>query len=95
MPRGKRLVRQTQMLMTEVLGLPKDLIMDLPRVTMLGNIQLTIENHKGIITYTETDIRIAISKGELGISGQKLVLRTIVFDEIVVDGIITAVSYLV
>ena len=32
--------------------------MDLPRITLIGNLQLFVENHKGIIEYSDSRIRI-------------------------------------
>lgn len=80
-------------LLTDVLELPRDLVQNLPRVTMVGNIQLTLENHRGIILYTDQRIRVAVDKGEIVIEGQRLTIRSIFSDEIVVDGLITGVSY--
>ncbi len=81
-------------LMTEVLELPKDLVLDLPRITLVGNVQLTLENHRGVILYTDTHIRVAVARGEIVISGQKLSLRSILPDEIIIDGTISNVSYI-
>lgn len=87
--RGK--VRQ---LMTEILELPKDLVLDLPRMTLVGNVQLTLENHRGVILYTDTHIRVAVARGEIVVAGKKLTLRSILSDEIIVDGTISNVSYI-
>lgn len=81
-------------LMTEVLELPKDLVLDLPRMTLVGNVQLTIENHRGVILYTDTHVRVAVARGEIVIAGQRLTLRSILADEIIVDGTINNVSYI-
>ncbi len=88
--------RQSRMrrLMTEVFELPKDLVLDLPRITLVGNVQLTLENHRGVVLYTDTHVRVAVSRGEVVISGQKLTLRSILPDEIIIDGTITSVSYI-
>lgn len=80
-------------LLTDVLELPKDLVLNLPRVTMVGNIQLTLENHRGVILYTDRRIRVAVEKGEVVIAGQKLTLRSIYADEIIIDGLILDVSF--
>lgn len=79
--------------MTDVLELPKDLVLNLPRMTMVGNIQLTLENHRGILLYTDQRIRVAVEKGEVEVLGQKLTIRSIFPDEIIVDGLITGVAY--
>ncbi|NLW16217.1 MAG: sporulation protein YqfC [Firmicutes bacterium] len=81
-------------LMTDILELPKDLVLDLPRVTLIGNVQLTLENHRGVILYTDTHIRVAVARGEIVITGQKLTLRSILPDEIIIDGSITNVAYI-
>lgn len=73
------------------LELPRELVMDLPRVTLLGDMQVIVENHRGIIEYTRERVRISTSLGELVISGTDLALRTIFPDEIAVDGRIQGV----
>lgn len=94
MARQRELARGMRKIMTEVLDLPKDLVLDLPRVTLIGNVQLTLENHRGVILYTDSHIRVAVARGELVVAGQKLTLRSILPDEIIVDGTITNVSYI-
>lgn len=76
------------------LELPKDLLMNLPRITLLGDMQLHIENHRGIMEYTKERIRVSTSLGELIIVGESLVLRNIFPDEIAVDGKIRALNIL-
>lgn len=78
--------------LADYLELPKDLMLDLPRITLLGNLQLIIENHRGIIEYTKERIRISTSLGELLIDGEGLILRNIFPDEIAVDGKITSLK---
>ena len=36
------------------LDIPKDVILDLPKITVIGDIQLYVENHRGIIEYTRS-----------------------------------------
>ena len=35
-------------------GVPKDVIMNIPRLTISGDKEIYIENHKGILEYTDT-----------------------------------------
>ena len=76
-----------------LLELPQDIILDLPRVTMLGNIQLLIENHKGIIEYTPELVRIRLKQGELVINGSELVLGNLQAEQILVEGILNEIRY--
>lgn len=79
-------------MLAHYLELPKDLVMDLPRITLLGDMQLLVENHRGIIEYTAERIRISTNSGILTIEGSKLTLRNIFPEEIAVDGKISGIS---
>lgn len=79
-------------MLAHFLELPKDLVLDLPRVTLLGDMQLIVENHRGIIEYTTERVRISTGLGELVIEGKDLALRAIFSEEIAVDGKIRAIS---
>ncbi|MCE5284673.1 MAG: sporulation protein YqfC [Pelosinus sp.] len=76
-----------------ILDIPEDIVMDLPRITMLGNMQILIENHKGIIEYTSSIVRIKINKGTLLISGQNLTLGNLQMEQILVEGTVEEVKY--
>lgn len=71
---------------SEALELPKDVVMDLPKITLIGNIQLNISNHKGIIEYTQETLRINSSIGIVKVSGKEMELKTILSEEIIVKG---------
>ncbi|MEL7564949.1 MAG: sporulation protein YqfC [Dehalobacterium sp.] len=75
-----------------VLEIPTDIALNLPRITMLGNLQLNIENHKGIVEYTENKIRITVTRGYLDIEGNNLVLRNVQIDEIMINGEINQIK---
>lgn len=72
--------------LSEALELPKDVVLDLPKITIMGNIQLYISNHKGIIEYTKETLRINSTIGIVKISGTNMELKTILTEEIIVNG---------
>nr|WP_092068487.1 sporulation protein YqfC [Dendrosporobacter quercicolus]NSL47115.1 sporulation protein YqfC [Dendrosporobacter quercicolus DSM 1736]SDL76780.1 sporulation protein YqfC [Dendrosporobacter quercicolus] len=76
-----------------LLEIPQDIVMDLPRITMLGNKQLLIENHKGIIEYTPSMIRIKLNQGELVIGGTDLTLGNLQIEQILVEGTVGELKY--
>lgn len=79
--------------LAEVLELPKDIMLDIPKITMVGNLQIYIENHKGIIEYTNQRIRVNTKSGVLRIIGKNLLLKNIVVEEIVIVGEIQQVEF--
>ncbi len=76
-----------------LLEIPQDIIMDLPRITMLGNKQLLIENHKGIIEYTPSLIRVKLNQGELIVIGAELTLGNLQIEQILVEGTVGELKY--
>ena len=80
--------------LAEVLELPKDIILDLPKIIMIGNLQIYIENHKGILEYTDNRIRINTKNGILRIIGKNLMLKNIVAEEIFIVGEINQVEFI-
>ncbi|MDI3538093.1 MAG: hypothetical protein PWQ41_122 [Bacillota bacterium] len=89
MQRGVRLGRR----LAELLEIPPDIVLDLARLTLVGNLQLVLENHRGIVEYSSNRVRLALAQGELTISGSDLVLVSLSADEIVVEGHIGKVEF--
>ncbi|MGI6490835.1 MAG: sporulation protein YqfC [Peptococcaceae bacterium] len=79
---------------SEVMELPGDVVLDLPKITLIGNIQLFIENHRGIIEYSTERVRISAGNGEVTITGDNLLLRNILPEELCIEGRLKSVSFL-
>ncbi len=74
-------------------GVPKDVIMNIPRLTISGDKEIYIENHKGILEYTDREIRISTPMGIVRICGRNLVIDRIRLEDIVISGSFTKVEY--
>ncbi len=75
------------------LDIPRDLMMDLPKVVLIGDLQVFIENHRGILVYTSEQVKVNTVLGELEITGSDLALRNILPDEIMVEGKIKSIAF--
>ena len=74
--------------------LPQDVMMDLPRITMIGHIHIYIENHRGLITFSDKELRLLLKQGQLLIKGKAFVIKAIMPEEILLEGKIDQVIYL-
>lgn len=79
--------------LARLLDIPNEIIYDLPKLTMIGNVQLYIENHRGIIAYAPDKVRISSTIGEIIITGYSLVIKNISREEIHVEGEIFSLTY--
>lgn len=71
---------------TTAFELPKDIILDLPSIYLIGDEELVISNHKGILGYVRELVSIKTSIGHVKISGQKLALKEVSRENIIVTG---------
>jgi sporulation protein YqfC len=72
----------------EFFDLPRDSILDVPRIVVVGNMELAVENHLGIIEYTSNNVAIATGKGRVTVRGKDLAISSITKTLIGVRGII-------
>ncbi|MCL6634705.1 MAG: sporulation protein YqfC [Peptococcaceae bacterium] len=79
---------------SEFLEIPGDVMLDLPKIILVGNMQLFIENHRGIIEYDPEKVRISVGAGEVAVTGENLMLRNILPDELCVEGKIHSLNFL-
>jgi len=79
---------------TAALELPKEIVLNLPLITLYGNEELNLENYKGVVEYTNERIRIGTSKGILKIEGRNLLLKQVTSENISVTGGILRIEYM-
>lgn len=78
----------------EISEFPRDAVLGIPLLTVLGQSEFTLENHTGIIEYTDTLLRIQVKGGQIRVTGERLQVVYYANDEMKVTGCIHAVEYL-
>lgn len=79
--------------LAEFFDLPKDIVMDLPRITLVGNISFYLENHRGVIEYTDKMVRLSVNRGEVIVKGSNLSVKTLLAEEVILEGQIETVEF--
>ena len=79
--------------MTGILSLPKEIALDMPIVMATGRGEVSIENYKNLLEFTETKIRIYTSAGQLTVEGERLMLRQITTENILITGRIACIKW--
>jgi len=78
---------------TDVAGMPKDVILGIPIVTVNGQRETYIENYRGILEYTDQLIRIQTKLGRIHMIGKHLQIEYYNNDEMKIVGHITMIEY--
>jgi sporulation protein YqfC len=88
-PWGPRL----RAVLAQALDLPPELVLDLPRLTLLGPLHLAVENHRGLLGFDSGRVAIAIAAGRLVVEGSDLRLGVVREGEITIAGLVAAVRF--
>lgn len=88
----KKIREDLKMSITDALELPLDVALDLPKITLIGNMKINITNHKGIIEYTKELIRINSKIGVVRIVGEDLEIKNVLMEEIVINGYVQKIE---
>lgn len=80
--------------MTEALELSKEIMLNLPLISLVGQEEVTIENYKGILEYGEETVRIGTAAGVLRLTGRSLCLKQLSAECMIVTGKIESLTFL-
>lgn len=78
---------------TEVSGMPKDVILGVPLVTVIGQNEICVENYRGILEYTDKLIRIQTKLGKIHVIGRNLQIEYYTNDEMKIMGYVTTIEF--
>lgn len=76
-----------------MLDLPGDVFTGLPRIELMGDRELHMEYHKGILAYGSEEIHISGGKLVVRVRGSGLELRAMDPAQLLITGSITAVEF--
>ncbi len=79
--------------LASTLDLPKDALLNIPRITAVGNQELVIEGHQHIAQYTDQRLRISVYNGEVVVAGQNLTIKRIAEGRIWICGEIKQLEF--
>lgn len=77
----------------EKLDLPKAIVLDLPKISIVGNNEITIENHKGIILFEKKQVKINSGVGLISIQGNNFEILFMGGNTITISGKFQIVEY--
>lgn len=78
---------------TDAAGMPKDVILGVPIISVIGQNEASIENYRGILEYTDKLIRIQTKLGKIHVIGRGLAIEYYNNDEMKITGHITTLEF--
>ncbi|WP_369703020.1 sporulation protein YqfC [Clostridium moutaii] len=86
-------MNNTKQNIADKLDLPRDIILNMPQIKVMGNNEIIIENHKGIILFEDSQIKINSGIGLISIYGSKFEVLFIGGSTITVGGRFKSIVY--
>lgn len=73
--------------------MPRDLVKGFPRIEIMGDEEITVENHKGIISFDKSKIEINSSIGKITLNGVGLEILFMGGESITIGGKFKSIIY--
>ena len=78
---------------TDASGMPKDVILGVPIISVIGQNEASVENYRGILEYTDKLIRIQTKFGKIHVTGRGLQIEHYNNDEMKITGHIIIIEF--
>ncbi|WP_227395111.1 YabP/YqfC family sporulation protein [Jeotgalibacillus aurantiacus] len=75
-----------------LLRLPDDLIYDIPKIVWIGRQLLFIENHKGLLYYSDRQIAFSSGCGKVLVAGRDLLISAMTGEQVTIRGMVEDVK---
>lgn len=79
--------------LAEKLDLPRDIVLNIPKIIITGDNEIIIENHKGIISFDSSEIKINSKVGTITLDGVNLEILFIGGNTITISGKFKSLIY--
>ncbi len=90
----RKFINKTADKITAGMNIGENVFSDTPLIEFTGKEKLRLENHKGIVRYSEAEIMVNTSLGTMVIDGEKMDILSLYDEELVIKGEIYGVRYL-
>lgn len=78
----------------KALDLPQDLFLGLPNISLSGNREVYLSNHRGILSYGQEEMVILIKEYQLVIKGKSLSIVSYTKDDLTIQGYIRSMEFI-
>lgn len=86
-------VNKTKNDLAEKLDLPRDIVLNLPKITITGDNEIVIENHKGVMAFKDNMIKVNTNSGIMCIYGNKFEILFMSGSTVNISGKFTSIEY--
>ncbi|NLP27359.1 MAG: sporulation protein YqfC [Clostridiales bacterium] len=79
--------------LADQLDLPRDIMLNIPKISIIGNNEITIENHKGIVFFGDKEVRVNSNVGLISIIGEEFEILYLGGSTMTISGKFKTINY--
>lgn len=79
-------IKKTKEALSRTFDMPEDITMDLPKITISGNNEIIIENHRGVKVFSQNQVIVNSTVGLIKVDGYDFEILFMGGDTIVISG---------
>lgn len=87
-------IKKTTNKIITTLDLPKDLFLGLSNISLCGNREIYISNHRGILSYGQEEMIILVKDYQMQIKGRALCIVSYTKEELTIQGYIRSLEFI-
>lgn len=87
-------IKQTTNKIITTLDLPKDLFLGLSNISLCGNREIYVSNHRGILSYGQEEMVILLKDYQMQIKGKSLCIVSYTKEELTIQGYIRSLEFI-
>lgn len=84
---------RTKQNIADKLDLPRDIILNMPKITVTGDNEIIIENHKGVVLFGENQVKVNSGVGLISIYGSRFEILFMGGSTITIGGKFKSIAY--
>lgn len=86
-------LNRTKQNIADKLDLPRDIILNMPKITVTGDNEIIIENHKGVVLFGENQVKVNSGVGLISIFGSRFEILFMGGSTITIGGKFKSIAY--
>ena len=87
-------MKQTTNNFITALDLPKDILLGFPNISLCGNREVYISNHKGILSYGQDEMIVLVKDYQLAVRGKQLTVISYSKEDLTIHGHVFSLEFM-
>lgn len=78
---------------SDKLNMPKDIVLNMPVIRVVGDKEILVENHKGLLEYTSSTLKLKSNLGNIVLKGSGFQIKDISDENIYISGTMESLNF--